>query len=95
MHSRRSVPSVVRSLTEEVLPALCETVIVTPASKSGSRYDPLNQGWANSALSGIFGSETVSLAHVVDSFLSLLLRVTILFWRYVIIKCKQRIFILT
>ena len=55
----------------------------------------LEQGRANSALRGICGSETVSRAHVVDSFLSLWLRVTMLFWRYVIIKCKQRIFILT
>ena len=40
----------------------------------------------NSAIRGICVSETVSRAHVVDSFLSLLLRVTILFWRYVVIK---------
>ena len=39
----------------------------------------LVHGWANSALRGICVSETVSRAHVVDSFLSLLLRVTILF----------------
>ena len=55
----------------------------------------LNQGWANSALRGICVSETISSAHVVDSFLSLLLRVTMLCWRYVIIKCKRRVFSLT
>ena len=32
-----------------------------------------DQGWANSALREICGSKTVSRAHVVDSFLSLLL----------------------
>ena len=33
--------------------------------------------------------QNASLAHVVDGFLVLVLRGTMLFWRYVIAKCKQ------
>ena len=58
-------------------------------------WDILEQGWANSALRGICVSKTVSRAHVVDNFLLLLLRVTMLFWLYAIRKCNQRIFILS
>ena len=50
----------------------------------------ISQGWANSALRGICRSETVSHAHVVDGFFVLILKMTLLFWWYVIVKFKQR-----
>ena len=49
----------------------------------------LIQRWANLAMRGICLSQTVSGAHVVDGFLVLLLKVNIIFWRYVTVKFKQ------
>ena len=83
-----------KKLNSDTSRSLCNIIIYTVFFYT-AYFQPLDQRWANSALRGICVSETVSRVHVVDSFLSLLLRVTILFWRYVIIKCKKSIFILT
>ena len=57
-------------------------------NKSLIVYYGVYRGWANSALRYICLSEMLSRAHVVDSFLSLLFMMAILFLRDVIIKCK-------